>query len=377
MILVRQFETIALAGFVLAGLMAAPSALATEPVVPKTEMAPAPAPTVPPSQPPAPLPAPGPSKPRAQESDTKQPAKGPINGAPAENAGKEASPAKPESGPPPTPAPQKPRATEGDTKPPAKSQHTTNGGPASKPASTVQPPAEITGKDGAPMVLVPAGEFTMGSDRGDDDEQPIHRAFLDSFYMDKFEVTNGRFAKFVEAIQSEPPWGFADKETPVVHSDHPVRWVNWMEATGYCLWAGKRLPTEAEWEKAARGTDGRVYPWGNDQPTAAHAVFGLKEGADTVSPIGNRDKGKSPYGVHDLAGNLYEWVTDWYDEQFYTKNPAINPRGPIEGAAKVQRGGSYINNPYRLRSSFRTKGDPTEHDPNVGFRCAQDAPKLP
>ncbi len=96
-----------------------------------------------------------------------------------------------------------------------------------------------------------------------------------------------------------------------------------------------------------------------------------------VAPIGNRDKGKSPYGVHDLAGNLYEWVADWYDEQFYTKNPAINPRGPVEGTAKVQRGGSYINNPYRLRSSFRTKGDPTEHDPNVGFRCAEDAPKLP
>jgi sulfatase modifying factor 1 len=199
--------------------------------------------------------------------------------------------------------------------------------------------------------------------------------FLDSFYIDKFEVTNGRFAKFVEAIQSEPPWGFADKETPVTRPDQPVRWVNWMDAIGYCLWAGKRLPTEAEWEKAARGPDGRVYPWGNDPPTPSHAVFGLKEGSDTVSAIGNRDKGKSPYGVHDLAGNLYEWTTDWYDEEFYSKNPAINPKGPVEGTAKVQRGGSYINGAYRLRSSFRTKGDPTEHDPNVGFRCAQDVPK--
>lgn len=227
------------------------------------------------------------------------------------------------------------------------------------------------------MVLIPVGEFTMGSDKGDDDEQPIHKVFLDSFYLDKFEVTNGRFAKFVEAIQSEPPWGFADKETPVLRPDQPVRWVNWMDAIGYCLWAGKRLPTEAEWEKAARGTDGRAYPWGNDPPTPAHAVFGLKEGSDTVSAIGNRDKGKSPYGVHDLAGNLYEWTTDWYDEEFYSKIPAINPRGPAEGTAKVQRGGSYINGAYRLRSSFRTKGDPTEHDPNVGFRCAQDVPKQP
>jgi formylglycine-generating enzyme required for sulfatase activity len=124
-----------------------------------------------------------------------------------------------------------------------------------------------------------------------------------------------------------------------------------------------------------------VYPWGNEVPTPAHAVFGLKEGGgETVSPIGNRDKGRSAYGAHDLAGNLYEWVMDWYAEDFYTnfaKNQAINPRGPSEGTAKVQRGGSYINNPYRLRSSFRTKGDPTEQDPNVGFRCAQEVPKLP
>jgi formylglycine-generating enzyme required for sulfatase activity len=232
----------------------------------------------------------------------------------------------------------------------------------------------LTGKDGAPMVLVPAGEFTMGSEQGDDDEQPVHHVVLDSFYLDTFEVTNGRFAKFVAAIQSEPPWGFADQETPVAQAERPVRWVNWLEATGYCLWVGKRLPTEAEWEKAARGTDGRTYPWGNEPPTAAHAVFGLKEGDETVSPIGNRDAGRSPYGVHDLAGNLYEWVTDWYDDAFYTQNSPSNPRGPGEGTAKVQRGGSYINSPYRLRSAFRTKGDPTEHDPHVGFRCAQDAP---
>jgi len=224
------------------------------------------------------------------------------------------------------------------------------------------------------MVLIPAGEFTMGSDKGDPDEQPVHRVFLDSYYIDKFEVTNGRFAKFVEAIHSEPPWGFGDQETPVVQADHPVRWVNWMEAIGYCLWVGKRLPTEAEWEKAARGSDGRVYPWGNDPPTTAQAVFGSKEGDEAVSRIGNREKGQSPYGVHDLAGNLYEWTADWYDEEFYTKVPAVNPRGPAEGTVKVQRGGSYTNTPYRLRSSFRTKGDPTEHEPNVGFRCAQDAP---
>ena len=262
-------------------------------------------------------------------------------------------------------------------KPAEKTRRPARRSPAPKATALPKLPATVLGQDGAPMVLVPAGEFTMGSEQGDDDEQPIHRVYLDSFYLDTFEVTNGRFAKFVAAIQSEPPWGFADEETPVAQADRPVRWVTWLEATGYCLWAGKRLPTEAEWEKAARGTDGRTYPWGNDPPTAAHAVFGLTEGAETVSPIGNRHPGSSLYGVHDLAGNLYEWVTDWYDEAFYTRQPARNPRGPVEGTTKVQRGGSYINGPYRLRSAFRTKGDPTEHDPHVGFRCAQDARALP
>ncbi len=287
--------------------------------------------------------------------------------------------AKPESTPPtspkfdPPPVPAKPPGSIVDSKMGERSKSPTNGG--------AYQPAEIMGKDGAPMVLVPAGEFVMGSDKGDEDEAPVHRVYLNAFYIDKFEVTNGRFAKYVEAIQSEPPWGFTDKETPVIHAERPVRWVNWMDAMGYCLWIGKRLPTEAEWEKAARGTDERVYPWGNDPPTPVHAVYGLKEGgAETVSVIGNHHMGQSPYGVQDLAGNLYEWVMDWYAEDFYSSfinGAAVNPRGPGEGAAKVQRGGSYINTPYRLRSSFRTKGDPTEQDPNVGFRCAQDVQKQP
>jgi len=338
---------------ILAGLTIADMAFAVEPVTtPKSDPVQTQIP-----QAPAPLPPAVTPKQHAQETETKPPGKAPAN-QPEGNKEQGSS----------VPAP---------AKPPSKATHPPNGNTPPKAATMPQPPGELVGKDGAPMVLIPAGEFTMGSDKGDDDEQPIHKVFLDSFYIDKFEVTNGRFAKFVETIQSEPPWGFADKETPVTRPDQPVRWVNWMDAIGYCLWAGKRLPTEAEWEKAARGPDARVYPWGNDPPTPAHAVFGLKEGSDTVSAVGNRDKGRSPYGVHDLAGNLYEWTTDWYDEEFYSKNPAINPKGPAEGTAKVQRGGSYINGAYRLRSSFRTKGDPTEHDPNVGFRCAQDVPKQP
>ncbi len=279
----------------------------------------------------------------------------------------------------PAQASPKSHAPDGEPKAGDKAKSSSNGGGVHSPVVSAPFPNEIIGKDGSPMVLVPAGEFTMGSDKGDDDELPIHHVQLKAFYIDKFEVTNGRFAKFVEAIQSEPPWGFADKDTPLTHADQPVRWVNWMDAVGYCLWAGKRLPTEAEWEKAARGTDGRIYPWGNDQPTSVHAVYGLKEGGtEAISVIGDRGKGQSPYGAHDLAGNLYEWVMDWYGEDYYANfatNPAVNPRGPDEGTVKVQRGGSYINSPYRLRSSFRTKDDPAEQDPHVGFRCAQDVPK--
>ena len=283
-----------------------------------------------------------------------------------------ASTAKPD----PVPGSTKLQASDGESKSGEKGKSPANGSGAHNPAPY---PSEIAGKDGAPLVLVPAGEFMMGSDKGDEDELPIHRVQLNAFYIDKFEVTNGRFAKFVEAIQSEPPWGFEDQDTPVAHADWPVRWVSWMDAMAYCLWAGKRLPTEAEWEKAARGTDGRIYPWGNDPPSSVHAIYGLKEaGEEALSVIGDRDKGQSPYGAHDLAGNLYEWVLDWYAEDYYMNfatNTAVNPRGPAEGVAKVQRGGSYINNPYRLRSSFRTKGDPAEEDPHVGFRCAQDVPK--
>lgn len=270
----------------------------------------------------------------------------------------------------------KPYGSDGESKAVDKVRPSQNSGATQNTLIPASYPNEIIGKDGAPMVLVPAGDFTMGSDRGDEDESPIHRVQVNAFYIDKFEVTNGRFAKFVDAIQSEPPWGFGDKNTPVAHVDRPVRWVNWMDAMAYCLWVGKRLPTEAEWEKAARGTDGRIYPWGNDSPTPVHAVYGLKEGGEeALSVIGDRAKGQSPYGAHDLAGNLYEWVMDWYAENYYgnfATAPAVNPRGPKEGTAKVQRGGSYINSPYRLRSTFRTKGDPTEEDPHVGFRCAQD-----
>ena len=307
-------------------------------------------------------------------------------------APKRASPAKADSGAAPAHAVGSMTVTPleaAGTKPRLKDQKEAEAKAAEKPLSpsgtstvshvTVTPPLpeEITGRDGASMVLVPAGEFIMGSEKGDDDEKPVHRVQVDSFYIDKFEVTNGKFSKFIDAIKGEPPWGFDDKDTPVAHAEQPVRWVTWLDATAYCQWAGKRLATEAEWEKAARGTDGRQYPWGDEPPTPAHAVFGQKEGSESLPPFSNRDKGKSPSGAQDMAGSLYEWVADWYDDEYYEKTQSQNPRGPFEGTQKVQRGGSYSNNPYRLRASFRTKDNPTEARPNVGFRCAQSVPKTP
>ena len=229
------------------------------------------------------------------------------------------------------------------------------------------------------LVVIPEGWFWMGSNDHYPWEKPRHRVWLDTFAIATTAVTRFDYAMFLADTGHAEPAGW--RAPQFGRENQPVVGVNWFAAVRYCEWLSSirrerfRLPTEAEWEKAARGPDGRVYPWGNDSPTPAHAVFGLKEGVDTVAPVGNRDKGKSPYGVHDMAGNLYEWTMDWYDEEFYKNIPAINPRGPSQGTTKAQRGGSYTNSPYRLRSTFRTKGDPTEHEPNVGFRCAQDIPQ--
>ena len=289
-------------------------------------------------------------------------------------AASEAKP-KPSEGAPPNGGAKPANGPASDTKPKNAPKKDAPPESASTPAAPLTLPTEIMGQDGATMLLVPAGEFSMGSEDADDDERPIHRVHLDAFYIDKIEVTNARFARFAAAVMSEPPWGFANQDTPVKKGDQPVRWVNWIEATAYCAWVGKRLPTEAEWEKAARGTDSRVFPWGNDPPTPARAVFGLMDGAEPSPSDGTRADGKSPYGAMDMSGNLYEWVADWYQEDYYARTAAKNPRGPLQGSAKSQRGGSFTNAVYRLRASFRTKGEPTEHHPRVGFRCAQDAPR--
>jgi hypothetical protein len=172
---------------------------------------------------------------------------------------------------------------------------------------------EIIGKDGAPMVLIPAGKFWMGSPDGEgkEDEHPRHQVFLDAFYMDKFEVTVSRYDQFVQSTDRSKP-KFWDQADTGKHGNLPVVGVDWNDAEAYCRWAGKRLPTEAEWEKAARGTDGRTYPWGTEAPTARLANFGnqsspiMKAYEERLMPVDRDEAGQSPYGLHHMAGNVWE-----------------------------------------------------------------------
>ncbi|MEE3257589.1 MAG: SUMF1/EgtB/PvdO family nonheme iron enzyme, partial [Candidatus Latescibacterota bacterium] len=180
------------------------------------------------------------------------------------------------------------------------------------------------------MVLVPEGAFVMGWDAGEPDERPPHVVFLDAFHIDQFEVTVGQYRVCVEAGACEDPiyapscnWdGFAG-------DTHPINCMNRQNALDYCTWAGLRLPTEAEWEKAARGTDGRIYPWGYEL-VGDEANFRVGAGTAT-EPVGNHPSGVSPYGVHDMGGNVWEWVADWYAEGYYARSPRERPTGPGQG----------------------------------------------
>jgi formylglycine-generating enzyme required for sulfatase activity len=231
---------------------------------------------------------------------------------------------------------------------------------------------EITASDGAPMVIITAGEFIMGSTAASD-ERPAHRVYLDAYYIDKFEVTIARYGKFLEAVTSQQrphQWNTVKLSED---SDRPVVGVTWSDAEAYCRWAEKRLPTEAEWEKAARGTDARKYPWGDEDPGEGVANFGRCcgwTGFSLLARVGTNQAGQSPYGVHDMAGNVWEWVADWYDAQYYKTSPAQNPKGPTVAREKVIRGGSWSNRAGDLRTSVRDKVAPTYRNYSIGFRCA-------
>ena len=222
------------------------------------------------------------------------------------------------------------------------------------------------------MVLVPAGPFEMGSDSGNYDERPVHTVELDRYYIDKYEVTNELYQAFVQASDREQP-GFAS-DSDFNGAQQPVVGVSWYDAEAYCGWAGLRLPTEAEWEKAARGTDGRTYPWG-EGIDADKANYGRKSGRAVA--VGSYPAGVSPYGAHDMAGNVWEWVADRYSSDYYESSPARNPTGPSsDTGARVLRGGSFGFNPENLSASNRHfyifSMMPRQGLSNIGFRCAQD-----
>jgi formylglycine-generating enzyme required for sulfatase activity len=225
--------------------------------------------------------------------------------------------------------------------------------------------------DGMVMVFVPEGSFMMGSDDGYSDEVPQHGVLLDSFWIDQTEVTNAMY----QACVSD---GLCTASTHADDSNfnndnQPVVGVDWNDAKAYCEWAGAQLPTEAQWEYAARGPDGNIYPWGNDGPNSDLANYGGNVG-DT-SLVGSYPDGASWVGALDMAGNVWEWVADWYDADYYQTldTPALNPLGPASGALRVLRGGAGGSFEDDVRTAARNRVGPGDHHNSVGFRCASTA----
>jgi formylglycine-generating enzyme required for sulfatase activity len=223
--------------------------------------------------------------------------------------------------------------------------------------------------DGAVVIKVPEGEFLMGN--SETERSPLeHKVYLSSFLMDKLGVTWRQYKMFASSTgiplpPHDPYWGMPD--------DQPAVYVTWDEAKNYCEWAGARLPTEAEREKAARGTDGRKFPWGNEEPTPELGVFRKSWGYEGPAPVGSHPKGASPYGFLDVGGNVWEWCADWYDGDYYERSPYRDPKGPAMGIAHVVRGGSWDSRPTVLSSSCRSWGHRGYRDGDFGFRCAMSS----
>ncbi len=239
---------------------------------------------------------------------------------------------------------------------------------------------------------IPAGRFWMGAQKDDPDgrsydavsdgsESPPHEVDLGDFQIGRYPVTVAEFQRFLEAggYQEERWWKAGgsgqfgvpeDWEKQLPHLTRPVVNVSWYEASAYCAWAGCRLPTEAHWERAARGVDGRRYPWGSEEPSDERASFQGTVGHAT--PVGSYPQGATPDGIQDLAGNVWEWCSDRYNNDYYAESPTKNPAGPEDGQTRVLRGGSWNDNPERLRASLRDWSLPDNRLNFIGFRCARE-----
>ena len=282
--------------------------------------------------------------------------------------------------PEPLPTPTAPAAT-ATSVPTATLAPTIEPSPTLTPEPTVPP---VTGTnwlrpaDGMLMMNVPAGEFKMGSnDRPD--QKPIHTVYLDEYWVDQTEVTNSMYARCVAAGVCKPPIRSGSILQDRYYGDpqydnHPVVYVSQSNAATYCAWTGSRLPSEAEWEKAARGTDGRKYPWGNTLPTCKIVAF-LGCVNDAVA-VGSYPAGASPYGALDMSGNVWEFVSDWYGEAYYSQSPASNPTGPTsgDGGYVVLRGGASLTSEEYLRTYYRLDDGPDNMYPHFGFRCVRSLP---
>ena len=270
-----------------------------------------------------------------------------------------------------------------DDTPPPPSQSSVAWSPSASALPVVpaapSPRRRVRKTDGAVMLLVPEGPFVRGSGpkEGQQDERPQRRVHLSSFFIDRLEVTTARYRRCVEAGACTLP---AAEHHCNLHvggrEEHPVNCVDWSQADAYCRWAGGRLPTEAEWEKAARGDDGDTYPWGPTAPSCVVAVrYGdkLKHACGKFGtwPVGSKPFGKSPYGALDMAGNVWEWVADYYSAGAYASAPDRDPRGPSAGRFRILRGGGWGNDGEgALRAARRFKFSPENRTPGTGFRCA-------
>lgn len=235
----------------------------------------------------------------------------------------------------------------------------------------IRPPAGAAAPD-IDWVSLPAGSFMMGSSTGSPDEAPPHRVELDSFQMARREVTYAEYGSYLKATRKPPPTHWEDKRYN--GPANPVVSVTWDEAIAYAEWAGARLPSEAEWEYAARGAEGRTYPWGEAPPGPQFAVFHLDIGFAGTQPAGTKPRGATPEGLLDMAGNAFEWCSDFYEAGYYRRSPARMPAGPEAGSLRVVRGGSWISLPDACRSAARAAYPPGSRSVLIGFRLARNAP---